>query len=131
METFWGNISAYEHEAYAGVTALGNNRDSTWDLIKLVLKQRADSDLDSVILTLQKQTVDRNRKFKAKQIDTAQELCQKLQELLRESGTVTFHCTCREKLRSLQEEVEVSKLPPSTHMRFFGRVSVSGFTKGL
>jgi hypothetical protein len=55
-----GSISG--HQTEAGIATLESSRDSASGLIRLVLQRRANSRLDGIILTLQRQIVDEGKK---------------------------------------------------------------------
>jgi hypothetical protein len=122
VDTFWRDMLAVSPGSHtkAEMTALYNSKHSAWDLIRLVLQRRADSHLDGVILTIQKQLVDKSKI--PTDSDAAQELRRKLQDLLKESGA-----SRKEKLRALAGEAAQLRLSFGTRiMKFLGLVSFHG-----
>ncbi|KAJ2929180.1 hypothetical protein H1R20_g7918, partial [Candolleomyces eurysporus] len=119
VDTFWSDmLSASAPQTKAEMTALLNSKESAWDLIRLVLKRRADSHIDGVILTIQKQIVDKSKKLK--HTAAAQELRRNLEELLKESGSASTQAR-KDKLRALETEAARLRSPLGTRiMGFFG-----------
>ncbi|RXW13213.1 hypothetical protein EST38_g12641 [Candolleomyces aberdarensis] len=93
------------------MTALLNTQDSALDLIKLILKRRADSHVDGVVLTIQKQLVD--KRMKLKHTDAAQELRRKVDKLLKESGSNSSQ-ERKEHLKNLAAKAAELRLSLST-----------------
>ncbi|KAJ2933921.1 hypothetical protein H1R20_g3186, partial [Candolleomyces eurysporus] len=109
LDTFWSNMrSESTPHTREEATALWNSKESAWDLIKLVLKRRADSHIDGVVLKIQKQLVDKGKKFR--ETDAAQELRRKVKELIKESGSTSTQAR-NVKPRALSAEAARLRLP--------------------
>ncbi|KAJ2930613.1 hypothetical protein H1R20_g6484, partial [Candolleomyces eurysporus] len=86
LDTLWGNIiSELGPHTEAETTALWDTRESAWNLIRLVLTQRAESRIDGAVLNIQKQPVDQGKKLE--DTDNAQRLHPRLEALLKGSGS--------------------------------------------